>query len=613
MRLSLSLPTLTLLASACFESTFTGPPMPDAAMEAETGDDMSSEEDRSPAPEPRVDGHVPDGDVPDAEQSPREDDSGVLPDGGPLDGDAGDAAAELPPLHASCQSRAPAVLPSEIVFAEDSEDTYGSWRSLPCDDLEVEMYSDPFNACDDTSACFYDADGCAQFASGGPGLCIPTWEDGPGEMPWLVNDHGTCGVALPAAAKRAACCLGLVDCQAAPKGPGGDCLHHTDCQPGLVCVGQPEWFYGICACPGVQPSALSFNQCAKAWEPLKWGASPPSLGEGACQPGASPGWVEEVVASGRFESLAATEFQGEIYVLTSVPSFMDGTFLHTRNLDGAWAHTMLDERQASGVAIHAGADGALHVAACMKNQLFADIDAFSAPLIDDGCVTLNQALDESGEPVIVYNAFGTTTAKLTRHASGGWLGPVTVGTAGQNQFAPTVGIDGDHDVHVWYGGGHHAVVRTGVTLHSNEEALPSAYEAHLTEGGGELLVAYTDTFDLMQTLRVLPVNDPDALPEEAWVQDQAGFQEEPLEPRIVYAPDGEPAIAHRTPAGITLSKRSAGQWSSERVVAVASQPERNLRLLFDSSGEPHIFYSVDTNFTLDQELRHAYRGTCPAR
>ena len=355
MRLSPSLPALTLLLSACFEATFTNSPEPDAAMG--TDEDASSE--MSDAATSMLDGDVSD----EKETSSDRDGSAALPmldgaseDGG-SDADGGDATVELPPLHASCQNRAPAVLPPEIVFAEDTEDTYEAWKALPCDDFEVEMYSDASNACDDENHCLFDSDACAQFAPGGPGLCLATWEEVPGELPWLVNDQGSCGVALPAAAKRAACCLGLIDCETTPKGPGQDCLHHADCEPGLVCVGEAAWLYGVCACPGVQPSALSFNQCAKVWDPLKWGAIPPSLGEGACQPGASPGWVEEVVAAGRFESLAATEFNGAIYVLSSGPSFMDGTFLHTRDLDGTWTHATLDERQASDVAIDADANG----------------------------------------------------------------------------------------------------------------------------------------------------------------------------------------------------------------------------------------------------------------
>jgi hypothetical protein len=89
------------------------------------------------------------------------------------------------------------------------------------------------------------------------------------------------------------------------------------------------------------------------------------------------------------------------------------------------------------------------------------------------------------------------------------------------------------------------------------------------------------------------------------------IEEDPV-PRILFAPNGDPVIVHRAPTGITMTKRSAGEWSSERVVSVVSAPRPNLRFLFDGKGEPHILYTVETNMTIAQELRHAYRGSCPS-
>lgn len=606
---------LALASSGCFQATFDGMRGGDASASGDAGrSDGSTEGDESPETNGTTGGQdaATDSGLPDAEAE-SESDSGPQADAG------SDAEVALSPWHPSCNTRAPSPLPSEPVLRDDDGDSYAGWKKLECDDPDVWMVV----MCDDAYRCS-DTEVCVRPEPSQPGLCASSSIEAPGTLPWLFVNQGTCAVSVPSEVRRAACCpqeqppellwLADVDCGDGPRGPGGECLTHQNCEPGLVCRAEKDWYYGICTCPDVSPEMLTFNSCIESHPPTAWGAIATARDEGSCIDGLSSGWVEEVVAKGRFESLAAASSGSSVYVLSAGPAgeLEPQTLLHARAANGTWTHSVFAEKHASGLAMAFAADNSMHVAACSENKLFAGIGALDPTLIDAGCVKLDLSIDSAGQSVIVYNAIGNVSAKLARQTMSGWS-TALVGTE-RNYFAPTVTIDGDGYVHIWHGTGFHATVRSGVAIHSNEEAILRAEQSDLTQNTGATpLVAFTDPLDLFPTIYVVGLDDTTATPEQAWVRGQSDHGIEPLQPRIVFAPDGEPAIAHRAPSGLRYTKRAAGEWSSIPVVPEVNLPAENLQLLFDAADNPHILYAVDLHgeerFT--QELRHAYRGTCP--
>ena len=599
---------LAVTSSACFQANFSNDTRdgstddPEMQLFADAGPDGALDARTSLAPDDAGDAAPHDAATDDAtDDADAEGDAAT---------DEGDASATLPPLHASCQLRAPHVLPPPPTLKSSANNAYTSWQDDPdvdaCDDFDVFLVS----PCDELTSC-NDDEVCLRPDPDQPGLCSPAYDETPGVLSWLVTSGGRCSAGVTAAVKRAACCAGFVDCSERAKQPGEDCLTHADCEPGLLCAAGDGWEYGICVCPGVDPSQLSFPHCGKAYVPTPWGAEATPRGEGSCIAGSTDGWVEEVIATGRFETLAAAAHGTSIYVLSSGPHSIDETWLHTRDADGGWDSRLFVARPSSSVGIAFDAHDAMHVAACSDNQLFTGIGALDPAAIDDGCIKLDLAIDADDESVIAYNALGDVTAKLARRVTGTWS-DVIVGDEGDNRFAPVLTTDAHGDLHLWYGAGYHAVVRAGLTLYSADLVVEQAEQSDMTEGSASSpLVAYTDPLDMTPSIYVLDITDPQATPETAWTRDEWGYGVEPIEPRIAFTATGEPAIAHRAPSGLRYTTRSSGEWTSVPVVPEANQPEESLELIFDAAGNPHIVYAVDLDETLDQELRHAYRGSCP--
>lgn len=171
----------------------------------------------------------------------------------------GGSGASSPAHHASCASPAPSPLPDVPLINTDAagRPRFDDWRDIPCPlDGYLCGAAGAGSSCQSQSLCL-ESDAAVG------GVCTfgdsDTSCDGEGEV--LGYGDGTCWLCAPIEAHAAACCAALpgFDCREWPYpadgAPGMVCARHEDCEPGLLCgaAGNSKG-YGICQCPGANPS-----------------------------------------------------------------------------------------------------------------------------------------------------------------------------------------------------------------------------------------------------------------------------------------------------------------------------------------------------------------------
>lgn len=159
--------------------------------------------------------------------------------------------------HESCAEPILADVPREPDLATDARGRplFDSWTLLGCEQVADYPICEAYQAMTGAPACYQ----CLGADDAGGGVCAPSPSDEPRELCVPLHDlKRDCWLCVPPAAKAQACCLGLgVDCKTSDaanlSGPGQACAHHTDCEPGLLCVDGESFEAKLCACPGETP------------------------------------------------------------------------------------------------------------------------------------------------------------------------------------------------------------------------------------------------------------------------------------------------------------------------------------------------------------------------
>jgi hypothetical protein len=189
----------------------------------------------------------------------------------PPDETTTDTGTTDPVQHPACaEPLDPATLeppPASNLADPAGRPAFDRWRDIDCDIALAAV-----ETCSETDPCSGDVM-CLQGTAGGTGVCassqdVDIWCDGEGEAMGYLDDQ--CWVCVSDEVHAAACCLdpsvdpsldGAFDCRAWPYPangvPGTVCMAHGDCEPGLECGDHAGEGYGICQCPGLNPTSVS--------------------------------------------------------------------------------------------------------------------------------------------------------------------------------------------------------------------------------------------------------------------------------------------------------------------------------------------------------------------
>jgi hypothetical protein len=362
-----------------------------------------------------------------------------------------------------------------------------------------------------------------------------------------------------------------------------------------------DWPYGLCLCPDVDAQALAMESSAFYAPPRSWGAPATKRAVGSCKPATAPGWVDEVVHAGEIGAMAAAANGNQVHVLTGSEL---GTQHWIRAEDGSWSEQVFTDKKASSLALAFDAAGNLRAALCARSELSFVADAIIP--MDDSCLSVNLALAGDGQAALAYYVLGSGT-KVARQAGAEWttrlVSDVLLGGRPSLTFdgQGTLHVVNDPLIHIAIGSGEPQVEDLG---YGTGPRLAGA-------GAAQPVLVWSDSSD--STVEFMRLNEEPASPTQVWIETDPRVADEPTHPRVTYGPDGKPWIVHRAPGGLSLLREDESGWRSTPLVPELPPLPDWFDLVFDASGAPHLLYVVEPGpipTAFEQELRHAYQGSC---
>jgi len=560
------------------------------------------------------------------------------PDAGMSQDDAADVGSTR---HVSCASgpetaAAPPVGASALTVDAKIQNGF---RAVDCESAPVLERCDRGSlTCSDVAICIFpipDEQGfCVDYS---PGLRSSIEE---GDVPFAPTSYrdGACVTHLSNEQRAALCCAEIpgLDCERWPRAtasrPGELCVRDDQCETGLVCVTTDETclasacayrntHYGRCACPDAAKGSIgNAVDCERAAHPPEaWGLPAQALAPGACIE-AAEGFAIEVVATAPEGALVPTVSRaddGEVYA-----TYVAAGSLHiftSRELDwplleevtgaaelrhfelslSALYAEPVGSYEALPLSIAFGLDGDVALAFATETTLVwaspsaGTWDVNSKPV--NGILRVVLTLID-GERWLAYS--GTDFGNIEHESAEGpmtWPTPCLLGLSTFLKWpSDSVRLHCNTDKGAIL---YDPVAEGSLALTSGSERVALA--------DGELLFAEPGA----TSLRLARLTDTLMKRTEPVWSIKGPNRGNVVSPSLALAPDGTPAIAHRTPDGTAISRTSGdGKWATTLVTTERGTPQ----LVFDNEGHVQIFYAADANWNgLPEQLRRVREGTCP--
>ena len=555
--------------------------------------------------------------TPDVMLPPGSRDAAPASDAGAGEGEAGlsDADAYAAPSHHPACTRA---LAGEL--PESPAQGAGALLEQPAQTCAASEQPLPVS-CGPNLPCTFEGE-CLSGELGGAGLCLDE------ETPCatgvaLGHANGMCVTCVSAATKHALCCTAPAgfDCRGYPgvalsrSRPGELCREHSDCEPGLLCIGSSDarWGAGVgrCLCPEVQGHSIEEPaDCRPFSQPAQWHEAAMAI-EG-CQPLAQAGYSVELpwAAPAEPRALAAAP-DGTLHVLVD----REGVLHRLWKAPGSpWQEESLPALASADLAAGVDAHSVLH--------LFV-IDALPghtlthALLPSGGSWTLELLSGRTapgGGAALVFDALGQPEfSYVDVRPELRWMTPASAGyeertIASGALYTSLMLARADQRLWVYERDAslQWSELRDGKVV--SADGFAGANPSAALSAAGELYIAFVPV-RYHSEVWVARVHEGTVEHTRVWSQDDARLDRQiELHPALAIDRRGRVLVVHATPAGVALEVLAEGSWTRQSLTSeVFERGTLSARLALDAEGALHVFYRGS-----DAAVRHVFEGSCSA-